>query len=1649
MPLKTLSEFQGFAVDLTGATPGPFFNTSFALTGDIYLWIGPVSGDWTIPGNWRDVTSGANPAPNVPAAGDIVTFNSPTNLFQVISGTGASASLTLTGQNDVVGNLTTGALNVGKTSPAVVNGTLRVSSGGTLSAATLTIGATSIVTLAGGTLAISGSVADGPVIAANNATLTVGGSLGAAVQASNHTIARAGSVTIVNGGGFSADATSSIEVGTVGGAANGALTVDPGATFDFNVSTSLLSRGATAVFGNVINNGTMTFSGVAPAYLTAGAVNVLFGINTSGSGKIVIQDGATLATPGPVTGTLGFQIGKSATLNTFSVGASDSIAFNGPGGVLALSGAVTVDPVTQAQTTTYDMKAPISGFNASDAITLNSVVTGAVLSGGVLTLSNGATTVATLNLTGNYAGRTFSAIPTSKTATEIVLTAAVAAGPSTGTAAGDGYVWNGGLSGDWNTAASWTDTTLPANPAPVAPGVKDSVTFNGPSTDGNLKSIYDGTFIYQIIGGTGNSANLTLNGANDVLGALTTTNLSVGVPFVGGGTAAGVRSQLRIGTGGKVTAANVSFEAASSIFVAGGTLTVSGAIGPGNGVTLATGTLTVGGAFNGSLVASVNSHAQAGSVVNAGFFALDATSSIEIGTLGSAVNGAVTVDAGATVSGSSDFFAGIKVIDNGVVTITSTSRPPISSGNVISGSGKIILGDGGAQFLAGDATFSAGTLGLQIGRNDVLTVGQVGLGNTIAFNATGGALNISKSAVTRTYNMQASISGFDASDVITIASPVTSAVLNSGVLTLTNNGAAVTTLKLAGNYTGKSFLAVPVSGSLTEILLNQPAAPGPGAGTATGDAYVWNGPLSGDWNTAANWNDTTLNTNPAAIAPGAKDSVTFNSSTSLYQVINGVGNSANLTLSGFNDVIGALTTGVLTVATPNGSTVGGTARIGTGGTINASSVIEDNAFISVAGGTLAVTGAVSAGLSQIGVDSGVFTVGGTLGGGVSATNSAVVKAASVNLTSGQGFTTDATSKIEIGTVGGTAAGAVTVDAGATYGFTPMASFQNFLAVGGSLIDNGTITVGGTLAVGSPSAPTLLANPAGFNVISPSYVTVSGTGKIIVQNGANLSAGIGTALAGTLSLQIGAGSSLTLDKAAATDTVTFVGTGGALNIVTPQQFSGGKFGYPYSMAAAIAGFDASDAITINNPITNATFNAGVLSLSNAGNTISTTLNLTGNYAGQTFLALPVSATTTQISLFAGTVFVAGTTITVGALAGGTASLDTLFADTNIITNKTVTTLVINGPGTVSLNGAVTIHNLFVSGGGTFILNGAVVTTDPVTVDAQGNITGFGKLIGAITDTGAITASGGTLDLTDAISGPGTLNMAAGASLQLDAAVTTTGGLNFTGLNETLILGSAATISTTINGFGAGDTIKLNGQQIVASEYNTGTHVLTIHGADTIARTLTLAGNYTAAMLTPKAGVISQPACFAAGTPILTTRGEVAVEDLIEGDEVVTWSGGTSPVRWIGRRRVDCARHPSSRDLMPVRVRQSAFGDAMPARDLFLSPDHAIYIPEQDVLIPVKYLIDGDMITQIDVSEVTYFHVELAAHDVLLAAGLPTESFLPGWDRGWFENADGPIRLFQDFTARPHEAMGYARLAIMGADVAAVRSRVARVRLEHAA
>ena len=147
------------------------------------------------------------------------------------------------------------------------------------------------------------------------------------------------------------------------------------------------------------------------------------------------------------------------------------------------------------------------------------------------------------------------------------------------------------------------------------------------------------------------------------------------------------------------------------------------------------------------------------------------------------------------------------------------------------------------------------------------------------------------------------------------------------------------------------------------------------------------------------------------------------------------------------------------------------------------------------------------------------------------------------------------------------------------------------------------------------------------------------------------------------------------------------------------------------------------------------------------------------------------------------------------------------------------------------------------------------------------------------------------------------------------------------------------------------------------------------------------------------------CFTSGTRIATVSGAVAIEDLAVGDRVITARGEIHPIRWIGHRTISCGgpSHPSH----PLRVRAGAFGKGLPMRDLLLSAGHHVFA--DGTLVPISSLENGVTIAREAVSQVTYWHVELDHHDVILAEGLPAESYLDTGNRAFFSNFEAATSL----------------------------------------
>ena len=172
------------------------------------------------------------------------------------------------------------------------------------------------------------------------------------------------------------------------------------------------------------------------------------------------------------------------------------------------------------------------------------------------------------------------------------------------------------------------------------------------------------------------------------------------------------------------------------------------------------------------------------------------------------------------------------------------------------------------------------------------------------------------------------------------------------------------------------------------------------------------------------------------------------------------------------------------------------------------------------------------------------------------------------------------------------------------------------------------------------------------------------------------------------------------------------------------------------------------------------------------------------------------------------------------------------------------------------------------------------------------------------------------------------------------------------------------------------------------------------------------------------------CFCTGTLISTTRGDVAVETLTVGDVVMTSSGEHRSLKWIGHREVDVRNHPRPHEVHPICIAAHAFGEARPARDLYLSPGHAICINVVgEVMIPAGALVNGTTIVQKEVEAVTYWHVELdGGHNVIFAENLPCESYLEMGNRGFFADCrisvlhgvpDAPSATHDDFCRPFHQ------------------------------
>ena len=611
-----------------------------AASGPVTLG-GPRDLGWTI-----DATSGALAV----RAGGYLTASAMTVAAGAFSVSGAGSTAALGG------GLTLGAPK--QPGYAASTGRLSVDAG-----ASLAVGAVSL--LYGSSASVKGSgsrlASSGQLTLSNAGANDDAGAPGLAVRDGGFVQAAGLDAQLVPGGSvfrgsIAVDAASALEIGSAGNAAAGAITVDAG--------NAMSMAGAYTLRGDVVDNGTLSETGGA---LTVNG-------NLSGSGQVRIGEDATLALNG-------------------TAAAATTIAFTGAGAALFIGpSAAGANPV----------EATLAGFQPGDRIILATPANTAAYaaspdgSPGTLTLRDGAATVGTLRLVGDYAGGSFLLAPTMSGGASISLVQEQA-GAGTASPTADAFLWVGPGGGLWGAAGNWADAAAGANPAPHVPGTLTPVLIAGPA---------DGTV--EAIAGGGSAASVGLTGAARLRG-----DYAVGGELAVGGLAA---ATAQPGATATLTAGLLAVDAGST--VAAGSVDVrDGALSLAGGASvLSTGPVTVGSPpADEGLVPTYGASGTIDLAPGAALTALGGMS-VEAGTLNDAggtarIGGALTLgtaseagtvnlSAGATLSTAGGAFvdfgalndAGSTLRVGGALTLGTAETPgevSITSGGVLSVAGAV------------------------------------------------------------------------------------------------------------------------------------------------------------------------------------------------------------------------------------------------------------------------------------------------------------------------------------------------------------------------------------------------------------------------------------------------------------------------------------------------------------------------------------------------------------------------------------------------------------------------------------------------------------------------------------------------------------------------------------------------------------------------------------------------------------------------------------------------------------------------------------------------------------------------------------------------------------------------------------------------
>ena len=190
------------------------------------------------------------------------------------------------------------------------------------------------------------------------------------------------------------------------------------------------------------------------------------------------------------------------------------------------------------------------------------------------------------------------------------------------------------------------------------------------------------------------------------------------------------------------------------------------------------------------------------------------------------------------------------------------------------------------------------------------------------------------------------------------------------------------------------------------------------------------------------------------------------------------------------------------------------------------------------------------------------------------------------------------------------------------------------------------------------------------------------------------------------------------------------------------------------------------------------------------------------------------------------------------------------------------------------------------------------------------------------------------------------------------------------------------------------------------------------------------------------------CLLAGTRILTAHGEQLIENLQEGEQIKTHEGALKTIKWLCIQTINIKHPVNPLRRNPVCIKKGSLGHDFPKSDLYTSPGHAMFV--DGLLINAGALVNGvNIISTQPIEDFKYYHIELDSHELIIAEGCPTESYLPQHEkRSDYDNAE-------EFNARYPEGsklmlwpMPYPRISATSKVPLAIKDKIiARGDQEH--